>query len=268
MGKLFDLDSPLMRALTKIADIMILNLVTLIFWIPLIVEQFMTIGSYLYLLITDETATLQSEQFLPILFMAWVGGIICSIPVGPAMTGMHYVLLKIVRDEESYIVKAFFKSFKENFKQAVVLQVIKFFVGGILVMDYFIMVKHGGIYHYIVLGVGFIVYMIGLYVFPVLAKFVNTNVGTLKNAFSLSILALPKTVVMAVCTGLPLLLAYFFDLKIVPLLILLGISGPGYLCALLYNKTFKRFEPKEEELTDEEELNKAIQKIDEVNDEE
>ena len=46
-------------------------------------------------------------------------------------------------------------------------------------------------------------------------------------------------------------------------MILLGIAGPSFLNALLYNGTFKRFEPKEEELSEEEELNQAIKKLDE-----
>jgi hypothetical protein len=43
-----------------------------------------------------------------------------------------------------------------------------------------------------------------------------------------------------------------------------GIAGPGYLLAMLYNKTFKRFEPKEENLSEEEELDAAIRKIDDT----
>ena len=45
----------------------------------------------------------------------------CCIPIitiGASMTALHYVALKIVRDEEAYITRSFFKSFKENFKQA------------------------------------------------------------------------------------------------------------------------------------------------------
>ncbi|WP_051538087.1 YesL family protein [Butyrivibrio proteoclasticus] len=259
MGKLFDLDSPLMRALTKVADIMILNLVTLLFFLPLILE----LAFFLAPMMLGD-----AEFALGYIFWAWVAGLLFSIPVGPALTGMHYVLLKIVRDEESYIVKAFFKSFKENFKQAAVLQIIQFFVGGILILDYFIMLGKGKIFTYVIIGVGFIFYMVSLYIFPVLAKFVNTNIGTLKNAFSLSILALPKTVVMVLCTALPALILYFFDVRSVPILILFGIAGPGFLCALLYNGTFKRFEPKEESLTEEEELDNAIKKIDEAEDEE
>ena len=45
----------------------------------------------------------------------------------------------------------------------------------------------------------------------------------------------------------PVVLVYFFEQVIAPLLLLIGISGPAFLCAVIYNKTFKRFEPQQDE---------------------
>lgn len=262
MGKLFDLDSPLMRALTRVADVMILNLLTLLFALPLIFEQvFFLYPVYKAIMEAPDVANIQS--YTGLIVIAWLAGIVCSIPLGPALTGMHYVLLKMVRDEESYIVKSFFKSFKENFKQAAILQVIKFFVFGIMFVDFIIMMGRNQIYRYIVIAFSLILYMASLYIFPLLSKFVNTIFGTIKNSFLMAVLALPKTVLMVFVMAIPVVVLYFFDMRAVPVLFLVGIAGPGYLIALLYNNTFKRFEPKEEELSEEEELNKAIQKIDE-----
>ena len=42
------------------------------------------------------------------------------ITAGAALTAMHYVLLKMVRGEEGYIVKSFFRAFKREFRQATV----------------------------------------------------------------------------------------------------------------------------------------------------
>ena len=47
--------------------------------------------------------------------------ILCCIPVvtaGASITALYYVTLKMARDEESYIARSFFRSFKQNFKQA------------------------------------------------------------------------------------------------------------------------------------------------------
>lgn len=260
MGKIFDIDSPLMHALSKLADIMWLNILTLIFATPLIIEQAVTIGGYLVQIATGEITSLDGIVFYVVI--AWVGGIIFSIPLGPALTAMHFVLLKIVRDEDSYVTKSFFRSFKENFKQGAILQVIQFTAGGILLLDFLIMRDSTGIYRYIVIAVALILYMVSLYIFPLLSKFVNTVLGTLRNAALMSIMALPKTVLMVLVSAVPVVIFYFFYVKALPVLILLGISGPGFVHALLYNNTFKRFEPKVEEMSEEEEMEAAIRKID------
>ena len=96
MGKIFDIDSPLMHALSKLADIMWLNILTLIFATPLIIEQAVTIGGYLIQIASGDITSLDGIVFYVV--VAWLGGIVCSIPLGPALTAMHYVLLKIVRD--------------------------------------------------------------------------------------------------------------------------------------------------------------------------
>lgn len=255
MGKLFDLDSPLMHALSKMADIMWLNILTLIFATPLILEQLFFLSPVLFG---------DFNLDVSFVFWAWILGILFSIPLGPALTAMHYVLLKIVRDEDSYVTKSYFKSLKENFKQGAILQVIQFTAGGILLLDYMLMKDNTGVYRYLLIAITLILYMVSLYIFPLLSKFVNTVPGTLKNAGLMAILALPKTVLMVIASAIPLVIIYFFDVKAIPILILFGIAGPGFLHALLYNNTFKRFEPKEDILSEEEELEAAIRKIDET----
>ena len=209
MGKLFDLESPLMRALSRLADVMWINILTLIFALPLIFEQILFLGPVLGPVLFGE-AQLDYNYFLSALLWAWIFGIICSSILGPACTAMHFVLLKIVRDEDSYITKAYFKSFKENFKQGIVLQIIKFAIAGILVLDFFILNNLSGVYRYVIFAISIFLYMVSLYVFPILSKFVNTNLATLRNALLMAILAFPKTILMTLISGLPLLILYFF----------------------------------------------------------
>ena len=70
-----------------------------------------------------------------ILNVLWI---ICSIPLvtmGASTTAVYYVTLKLVRDEEGPIIRSFFKSFKENLKQATVIWLILLMVGGLLGFD-------------------------------------------------------------------------------------------------------------------------------------
>ena len=266
MRNFFSMDSPFVAGLTKLADIMWLNVLTLIFAIPLIADVIFVMGPAVSPLMT-EGGQFSYDIFVAAVMWTWIIGIPCSAILGPACTAMHFVLLKMVREEDSYVTKTFFKSFKDNFKQGIVLQLIKFFVGGMLILDFLILRSRGGFYRYVVVGMFAILYIVGLYIFPLLSKFVNTNVKTIKNAFILAVVALPRSVAMAVVSLIPLVLAYFFDLKIVPVYVLVGIAGPSDLSAVLYNPTFKKFEPKEEELSEEEEMNAAIGKLDKLNEE-
>lgn len=69
----FNLDSPVMRFLTKVADLIILNILFLICCIPI-------------------------------------------VTIGAASTALYTVTMKSVRDEESYVIRSYFKAFKDNFK--------------------------------------------------------------------------------------------------------------------------------------------------------
>lgn len=67
----------------------------------------------------------------------------------------------------------------------------------------------------------------------------------------MGILTFPKTILMLLCWVAPLFIAAFI-IQATPVVFMLGISAPAYLCAKLYNKTFKRFEPEEEIIGDDE----------------
>ena len=70
-----------------------------------------------------------------ILNVLWV---LCSIPVvtmGASTTAVYYVTLKLVRDEDGYTFRSYFRSFKENFKQATAIWLLLLGTGIILLID-------------------------------------------------------------------------------------------------------------------------------------
>ena len=72
------------------------------------------------------------------LIMLNVVFLICCLPIvtiGASLTALHYVTLKMARNEESYIIRSFFKSFKQNFKQATIINLIMLLFGGLLYLD-------------------------------------------------------------------------------------------------------------------------------------
>jgi len=200
--KIFDIESPLMQFLGKVADLMIINILAFI----------------------------------------------CSLPVitaGPALTAAHYVCLKMVRKEDSYIVRSYFKSFKENFKQATIIWLIILAIILILVGDYLIITKSDFEFHKIftilLIVMSVIVGMITLMIFPLLAKFDNTIFAMFKNAFFMGLLQLPKVFLMAVLHVAPIVVFAFAE-KLAPVVFMFGISVPVFVSALLYNKAFLKLE--------------------------
>ena len=61
----------------------------------------------------------------------------------------------------------------------------------------------------------------------------------------MSLMAVPKAFCMAILEITPIVLLYF-TVRVMPLVLLFGISLPAYLGAMLYNTTFKKFEPEDE----------------------
>ena len=107
--------------------------------------------------------------------------VVCCIPVitaGASITAMYYVTLKMVRNEEAYILRSFFKSFKQNFKQATIINLIMLLIGVVLYVDLNVSkAMQGGagqIFQIIFMAFVLIYFILFLYVYPVLARFYNT----------------------------------------------------------------------------------------------
>lgn len=107
----------------------------------------------------------------------------------------------MVKNEESYIIKSFFKSFRQNFKQATVINLIMLAVATILYVDLRIVNQMGQpisqILHVIFLAFTVLYAMVFMYIYPVLAKFYNSTRNTFINAVLMSVRHLPYTVLMA-----------------------------------------------------------------------
>jgi len=161
MGKFFNLDSPLMRFMTKLADLMILNLLFLITCIPV-------------------------------------------ITIGAAWTSLYYVTLKMVKDEESGIIRSYFRSFKQNFRQATILWLGILVIAAVLVLDLVILARiDSPVAAAMNMGIGILAilgFLVLQYLFPLLAKFDAGTVQTLKNACILAVAHLPRTLLMAFCS--------------------------------------------------------------------
>ncbi|MBQ8305510.1 MAG: DUF624 domain-containing protein [Blautia sp.] len=191
--------------------------------------------------------------------------IVCCIPVitiGASLSSMYYVTLKMVRDEESYITRSFFHSFKQNIKQSIPITLIMLAAGVLLYIDIGIgrsMEGMAGRVLFVMFMFMAILYlMIFIYIHPMLAKFYNSIRNLFVNSLLMGLRHLPLTFVMMIITAVPLLVLLVPDGRIAAiltlLLILLGIPLMAYAKSMILVRIFDKYIPAESEETPSDDL--------------
>ncbi|MDD3368125.1 MAG: YesL family protein [Lachnospiraceae bacterium] len=176
--------------------------------------------------------------------------IISCLPIvtaGAAFTALHTICMRMIRNEDGYIVRGYWKAFCENFKQSTVIWLLQIVVAVILRVDVrFLENMHGVIYTLITIAVAavFVVILMGsVYVYPLQARFQNTVVGTIKNAVLISILNFPKTLLLLMIYAIPIV-AMLSSFETMPYSLLVGFALSCYISAVLLVEILKKYEPK------------------------
>ena len=138
------------------------------------------------------------------------------ITIGVSITATYSVTMKMIKDEETYIVKDFIKRFKENFKASTIIWSIMLIIGVVLAFDFYIskLILNESISNVLqlVFTMITIIYIFTLsYVFPIQSKFENTIRNTMINSIFISIQNLPCTIIIVVLNLSPLLLISLFS---------------------------------------------------------
>ena len=187
-----------------------------------------------------------SQVMLKLSYSCWLNLLwfICSIPVftiGASTTALYTVTLKIADETESNNTKQFFQAFKRNFVQATRLWLIMLLAGILIGADLYI------VSHMRAASTGFpaVIWTLGLalnicaaiiytvilmYVFPLLARFENTDIEMIKNSFLIGIHYLFCTIMVAA-------VHFVMFYAVVALFTPLILFGEG-LCALISSYFF------------------------------
>ena len=115
----------------------------------------------------------------------------------------------MVRREEGYIVRSYFKSFKENFLQATIIWILFLLFLGIFFLDIYLTGGGGSstlqlpfVVRALLIAGGGYAFLMYLHVFPLLSRFHNTVAGTIANSAKIAAAYFPRTLAMAVVTVL------------------------------------------------------------------
>ncbi len=183
---------------------------------------------------------------------------VCSIPIitiGPSVTAMYYVLLKIAKGEDTSLLKDYFRSFKRNLKQGMMIQLLLLATAVVigLTIYYCRQLRSEytlyGYWLYALYVVVLLYLMMGAYVYPLLSMYENTLKETLKNALLLPIAHIGWTVLILLINIGPLYLCYVnADIMKWGLFFytLCGIAVVGQINSKIFVKIFAQYEQKEE----------------------
>lgn len=210
--KLFDPNSPLMTALGKLADVVICNIMFCLFSIPV-------------------------------------------VTVGAALTALFTCMQQLISEEETesdgLIFRTFWRAFRQNFKQATLLWLICLLAFAFLGIYYWItqsMTGTVGRVYQVTFYILALVFLFGfLYIFPLQARFRNKLRYTLRNAWLLSIAALPWTLLALLILIAAVYLTFFLNPgggnMAVYLWAVCGFGIVAYLDSFFFRRAFRKIRP-------------------------
>lgn len=195
-------------------------------------------------LFSEDSLFGQIFGFLGQLILLNILWIVTSIPVvtaGASTTAMYYVVLKLHKEGEISVGKAFFQSFKQNFAQATAVWLVFSAMGILLFLGGRQFLLSGNTLFALlacaVVGLGIFMGVLLLYIFPVIAAFSNTSLRLVAGAFYF---ALHKPWYLLITAALTCLPMYFtmVDAKLFPVYLLIwlmcGFSLTAYGNAWFY----------------------------------
>lgn len=181
--------------------------------------------------------------------------LLCCIPVvtiGASVTALYYVMLKLVKDEETAVTRNFFRAFKENFLQSLLVTIIFLGIVGVLFVDFHILGQNENKTSSIIYGCCVVILIavaaVFSYVFPLMARFENTIRRTFENGARLAASHLWQTAVMIVVNLLPLM---WFMVSpetfsaIFWIWVFVGLGVQAFVNSLFLVKIFEKLEEKQ-----------------------
>lgn len=198
-------DSDFMMAISRIADYVILNVLCVVFSLPL-------------------------------------------VTAGAAITAKYYVAMKLARKEEPGVWSAFWKSFRENFRQATILWLIALLLIAFLGVDWFLFWKMqltstASAFRIALFVLSVLVAMSICCVFPILARFHVTIPEAMRNAVLFSVLHMPQMLLVILLEFLPYYIGYHYMSWFIGIWVFCtGISL--YYAGGMYAKAFAKAEQK------------------------
>ena len=186
--------------------------------------------------------------------------ILCSAPVvtlGASLTALHRVTQNMLFEQEEPLLKAFFRAFRQNFKQSTLAWLVELVVIVSLVCDVLLVMAYfnGGLAKamYILVAVlAILVAGVYAYLMPLIARYENGMRQQVNNAVILAIIKLPKTLLLVFLNLLPVILLVISVPVFVQTLIfwvVIGFAFVSFIESSILKPVFQQLEKGNESVT-------------------
>ena len=186
--------------------------------------------------------------------------ILCSLPVvtlGASLTALHRVTQNMLFEQEEPLIKAFFRAFRQNFKQSTLVWLVELVVIVSLVCDVLLVMAYfdGGLAKamYILVAVlAILVAGVFSYLMPLIARYENGMRQQVNNAVVLAIIKLPKTIILVLMNLLPVILLLISVPVFVQTLIfwvIIGFAFVSFLTSSILKPVFQELEKGNDSVT-------------------
>ncbi len=136
--------------------------------------------------------------------------LLCCIPVvtaGASTVAACSVALKMAEDTEGYIARSFFKAFRENLKKGILLGILTLVAAYAVYLDFQFWNATESVGFLIMGIIASVVFAMGLlYAYPLMARYENTFLKTLKNSYDISVRYFLRTLMMVFILALEIVL--------------------------------------------------------------
>lgn len=180
----------------------------------------------------------------------------CCLPIltiGPVLCALYSVTLKLARNQAVDILRDFFSAFKDNFKNGFIFGLIAAFGAVVIFADgvyAFSLEGAAKIFFCIVTGIIAAIWLTYVcYVFALQARYENSVMGHIKNAFKLAFISPVQTILLWVIHAIPVALILVLPRNVAAQIgvfyLMFGVSLPVFCCCKILNGIFARFNPEE-----------------------
>lgn len=176
--------------------------------------------------------------------------LVTCIPVftiGSALSSLYYVMGKETKGEYGYLVRTYLREFRQNLKNGAIAFLLLFAAGSLLVFNLLFWPVQGTVFSSAVTGLLAALCVIWLvifhYTFPIIGRFVNSPLHSMKNAWALALRNLKWTLVLLLTDVSAACLCLFLPLDtVLSAWLSLGFALMAYCQSFIFNKVFLPYE--------------------------